>query len=292
MFIFGVIFALVAGILFGLIGPTTKIAYNFGASASLAILFRYVVATIFILPFIPFQKNLLKTYQKNIISFLLISFGSILLTSGLLISFNYINVSLAVLIFCLYPIYVLIYSVLVDKEEINIIVKFLFFSTFIGIFLVLGPSLRIDNLIGIIFAVIASIGATSMIVINQKMSRKGIQPIPINIFINIINTIFFFLIIKIFFSINISYDFNIYLFIFIPSACYCLAFLSQLYAIPRIGQSNTALFLYLEPVVGILGAVYFLDEILTFSQLVGAVVVILSLLLATYYTNKTKNVVS
>lgn len=292
MFIFGVIFALVAGILFGLIGPTTKIAYNFGASASLAILFRYVVATIFILPFIPFQKNLLKTYQKYIISFLLISLGSILLTSGLLISFNYINVSLAVLIFCLYPIYVLIYSVLVDKEEINIIVKFLFFSTFIGIFLVLGPSLRIDNLIGIIFAVIASIGATSMIVINQKMSRKGIQPIPINIFINIINTIFFFLIIKVFFSLNISYDFNIYLFIFIPSACYCLAFLSQLYAIPRIGQSNTALFLYLEPVVGVLGAVYFLDEILTFSQLVGAVVVILSLLLATYYTNKTKNVVS
>lgn len=292
MFIFGVIFALVAGILFGLIGPTTKIAYNFGASASLAILFRYVVATIFILPFIPFQKNLLKTYQKNIISFLLISLGSILLTSGLLISFNYINVSLAVLIFCLYPIYVLIYSVLVDKEEINIIVKFLFFSTFIGIFLVLGPSLRIDNLIGIIFAVIASIGATSMIVINQKMSRKGIQPIPINIFINIINTIFFFLIIKVFFSLNISYDFNIYLFIFIPSACYCLAFLSQLYAIPRIGQSNTALFLYLEPVVGVLGAVYFLDEILTFSQLVGAVVVIISLLLATYYTNKTKNVVS
>lgn len=292
MFIFGVIFALVAGILFGLIGPTTKIAYNFGASASLAILFRYVVATIFILPFIPFQKNLLKTYQKNIISFLLISLGSILLTSGLLISFNYINVSLAVLIFCLYPIYVLIYSVLVDKEEINIIVKFLFFSTFIGIFLVLGPSLRIVNLIGIIFAVIASIGATSMIIINQKMSRKGIQPIPINIFINIINTIFFFLIIKIFFSLNINYDFNIYLFIFIPSACYCLAFLSQLYAIPRIGQSNTALFLYLEPVVGVLGAVYFLDEILTFSQLVGAVVVILSLLLATYYTNKTKSVVS
>ena len=80
MFIFGVIFALVAGILFGLIGPTTKIAYNFGASASLAILFRYVVATIFILPFIPFQKSLLKTYQKNIISFLLISLGSILLT--------------------------------------------------------------------------------------------------------------------------------------------------------------------------------------------------------------------
>tara|TARA_B100001057_G_scaffold7152_2_gene6520 strand:- start:3119 stop:3997 length:879 start_codon:yes stop_codon:yes gene_type:complete len=292
MFIFGIIFALIAGLLFGLIGPTTKIAYNFGASAGLAILFRYVVATIFILPFIPFQKNLIKTYKQNIKSFLFISLGSILLTSGLLISFNYINVSLAILIFCLYPIYVLIYSVLIDKEKINIIIKFLFLTTFIGIIFVLGPSLKIMNLLGIIFAIIASIGATSMIIINQKMSKKGIEPIPINIFINIINTIFFFLIIKIFFSLNIKNDINIYIFILIPSACYCFAFLSQLYAIPRIGQSNTALFLYLEPVVGVLGAVFFLNEVLTFYQLFGALIVILSLILATYFTNKTKSVVS
>ena len=53
MFIFGVIFALVAGILFGLIGPTTKIAYNAGASVGLAIFLRYAVASIIILPFIP-----------------------------------------------------------------------------------------------------------------------------------------------------------------------------------------------------------------------------------------------
>ena len=52
MFIFGVIFALVAGILFGLIGPTTKIAYNAGASVGLAIFLRYAVASIIILPLI------------------------------------------------------------------------------------------------------------------------------------------------------------------------------------------------------------------------------------------------
>ena len=46
MFIFGVILALVAGILFGLIGPTTKIAYNSGASVGLAIFLRYAVASL------------------------------------------------------------------------------------------------------------------------------------------------------------------------------------------------------------------------------------------------------
>ena len=64
MFIFGVIFALVAGILFGLIGPTTKIAYNSGASVALTIFLRYTVASIIILPFIPYQKNLLEIFKK------------------------------------------------------------------------------------------------------------------------------------------------------------------------------------------------------------------------------------
>ena len=56
MFIFGVIFALVAGILFGLIGPTTKIAYNAGASVGLAIFLRYAIASIIILPFISLRQ--------------------------------------------------------------------------------------------------------------------------------------------------------------------------------------------------------------------------------------------
>ena len=99
-----------------------------------------------------------------------------------------------------------------------------------------------------------------MIIVNQKMSIKGISPIPINIFINVFNTIFFFVILKIFFSLNFNFDINIYLLILIPSVCYSFALLSQLIAIPKIGQSYTALFLYLEPVVGVLGAVFLLKE--------------------------------
>ena len=123
MFIFGVIFALIAGILFGLIGPTTKIAYNAGASVGLAIFLRYAVASIIILPFIPYQKNLLSNFKKNINLFLLISVGSIFLTLGLLTSVIFIEVSLTILIFCLYPIYVLLYSIIIDKEKIYLTVK-------------------------------------------------------------------------------------------------------------------------------------------------------------------------
>ncbi len=286
MFIFGVIFALVAGILFGLIGPTTKIAYNAGASVGLAIFLRYAVASIIILPFVPFQKNLISNYKKNFRYFLSIAVGSIFLTLGLLTSVIFIEVSLTILIFCLYPIYVLLYSIIIDKEKILLTVKILFFITFLGIVMVLGPSFKVINIVGILLAIVASLGATSMIIINQKMSLKNISPIPINIFINIFNTIFFFIILKIFFSLSFSFSMNIYLLILIPSICYSFALLSQLIAIPKIGQSYTALFLYLEPVVGVLGAVFLLNENLETYQITGAFIVIVSLLLASYISSK------
>ena len=286
MFIFGVIFALVAGILFGLIGPTTKIAYNAGASVGLAIFLRYAVASIIILPFVPYQKNLISNYKKNFRYFLSIAVGSIFLTLGLLTSVIFIEVSLTILIFCLYPIYVLLYSIIIDKEKILLTVKILFFITFLGIVMVLGPSFKVINIVGILLAIVASLGATSMIIINQKMSLKNISPIPINIFINIFNTIFFFIILKIFFSLSFSFSINIYLLILIPSICYSFALLSQLIAIPKIGQSYTALFLYLEPVVGVLGAVFLLKENLETYQITGAFIVIISLLSASYISSK------
>ena len=286
MFIFGVIFALVAGILFGLIGPTTKIAYNSGASLALTIFLRYAVASIIILPFIPYQKNLLEIFAKNLKYFLSISAGSILLTLGLLTSVIFIEVSLTILIFCLYPIYVLLFSIIVDKEKISLTVKILFFVTFLGIVLVIGPSFKVINIVGILLAFLASLGSTSMIIVNQKMSIKGISPIPINIFINVFNTFFFFVILKIFFSLNFNFDINIYLLILIPSVCYSFALLSQLIAIPKIGQSYTALFLYLEPVVGVLGAVFLLKENLETYQMIGASIVIISLLSASFISRR------
>ena len=286
MFIFGVIFALVAGILFGLIGPTTKIAYNSGASVALTIFLRYAVASIIILPFIPYQKNLLEVFKKNIKYFLSISAGSILLTLGLLTSVIFIEVSLTILIFCLYPIYVLFFSIIIDKEKISLTVKILFFVTFLGIVLVIGPSFKVINIVGILLAFLASLGSTSMIIVNQKMSIKGISPIPINIFINVFNTFFFFVILKIFFSLNFNFDINIYLLILIPSVCYSFALLSQLIAIPKIGQSYTALFLYLEPVIGVLGAVFLLKENLETYQMIGASIVIISLLSASFISRR------
>ena len=286
MNILGIIFALAAGGFFGIIGPLTKTAYNLGAGVGLAIFLRYIIALIIVAPLIPYQKDLIKTYKENLINFLMITIASIMLTTGLLISVTYINVSLTIIIFCTYPIIVLTISIFITKEKIKNIIKFLFVTTFFGLFLALNPSSESLKVQGIIFALIASLGASIMIVTNQTMSQKNISPIQINIFINSFNTIFFFLILSIFFKIDFDVSFNAFLILLIPSCSYAIALFLQLLAIPKIGQTNTALFLYLEPITGIFGAVLILNEQLSSMQLAGTAIVLISLAASTFVTRK------
>lgn len=287
MNILGIIFALAAGVFFGIIGPVTKTAYNLGAGIGLAIFLRYIVALLVVSPLIPSQRNLIKTYKNNFGNFLLITVASIMLTTGLLISVTYINVSLTIIIFCTYPIIVLTISIFVTKEKIKNIIKILFFTTFIGLFLALSPSTDDLKIQGIVFALIASLGAAIMIVTNQTMSKKNISPIQINIFINFFNTIFFFIILSVFYKIDTNISLNAFLILLIPSFSYAIALFLQLLAIPKIGQTNTALFLYLEPITGIFGAVIILNENLSPIQLLGTVIVLLSLASSTFVTRQT-----
>ena len=286
MHIIGTLCAIGAGIFFGFIGPVTKIAYNLGVGLGLAIVLRYLIATLLIIPFIIKNKPNFNIYKKHIWLLMILTSGSILLTSGLLISVKYIDASLAILIFCTYPIIVLLTSMIIDKEKISLKIKLAFLITFSGLFLVLGPSFESLNTIGVISGIIASIGASTIILTNQKLSNKNINPIHINAFTNLFNTIFFLITISVFFEINININSSAWIMILISAFCYAIAFFLQLFAIPNIGQSKTALLLYSEPIVAVFASIVLLKELLNFYQSLGAIIVIASLIFATYQTNK------
>ena len=135
MNLLGLIAALSAGIFFGFIGPTTKLAYNLGASIGLAIILRYIVGTILIIPALFYKPPSIDIFKSNITILMLFTLSSILLTTGLLSAVNFIDVSLTMLIFSTYPIIVLIFSIFIIKEKIHFRKKLFFFIAFIGIFL-------------------------------------------------------------------------------------------------------------------------------------------------------------
>ena len=82
MNILGIIFALLAGVFFGIIGPITKTAYNLGAGIGLAIFLRYIIALIIVSPLIPNQQNLFSIYKNNIRDFLPVSYTHLTLTTN------------------------------------------------------------------------------------------------------------------------------------------------------------------------------------------------------------------
>ena len=289
MNILGLIAAISAGMFFGFIGPTTKLAYNLGASIGLAIILRYIVGTLLIIPALFYKPPSINIFKSNITILMLFTLSSILLTTGLLSAVNFIDVSLTMLIFSTYPIIVLIFSIFVNKEKINFRKKLFFFIAFLGIFFVLGPSFDRLNFQGIFAAIIASIGASTMIITNQKMSNLKINPIHIHFFTNSFNCIFFILVIYIFFNLNFKIGMDAWTMVLMPTIFYTIAFFSQLIAIQKIGQSTTALLLYIEPVVGILGATIILSEKLTQYQVVGVCVVIISLIIGSYNPKNSRN---
>ena len=64
MYIVGTLCAIGAGVFFGFIGPTTKVAYNLGVGLGLAIILRYLIATLLIVPFIIISRPSLTMYKN------------------------------------------------------------------------------------------------------------------------------------------------------------------------------------------------------------------------------------
>ncbi|MBI28396.1 MAG: hypothetical protein CFH21_00959 [Alphaproteobacteria bacterium MarineAlpha5_Bin11] len=273
----GIIFALIAATLFGLIPSTTKISYLLGANPPLAIIFRYLLAIlIIILPLISI-KNQFKQISGNLKGLVSISIGSILLTLGLLTSVIYIPVSLVALIFYTYPLIVLVWS-FINGSQLSKFQSIGFFSAFIGLGIALGPSFNNLNFIGISLAFLAAIGASTVLIVNEKLAQS-LHPIVINAFVNFFCLFISSILIFIYFDINLPKDFNGWYYILFASFCYCAAFYSQLLAVKSIGSTRTSLLLYGEPIIAIISAIILLDESLTGVQLFGAAIVIFSLVI-------------
>lgn len=270
--------AIIAASFFGLIPTFAKVAYSEGANPELAIILRYFLATIVIIIPLIFLKIEIKLIKKNILLFLLISIGSMGLTSGLLISVIYIPVSLVALIFYTYPLFVMGYAHFF-RNRLTKIQIIIFFIAFIGLSIALGPSFKNLNLIGIIFAFLASLGAATILITNESLSKK-FSAIIINAFVNI--TCLIVLGIIIILKLNVSYPVTEigWFYILCASLFYTIAFLAQLVAVKNIGSTKTSLLLYLEPLVAIISAIILLNEILSLSQIIGTIIVFFSLFLS------------
>ena len=273
----GIIYAISAAFFFGLIPTTAKISYEYGGDPNLAIFARFSIACFLIAFPIFFIKIDFNEIFKHFYFLLLISCGFICLTFGLLSSVNYIPVSLTALIFYTYPLVIISYFFIKTKKlTISKLIGFL--SAFIGLGLALTPTFSNLNIYGVSLALLASFGASIILITNEYLA-KYLNALIIHSFINILCLCFFITIILAFDNLDFDIPLFGWFFIIFASLCYFIALLFQLNAVKVIGSTQTSLLLYLEPLVAISSAILFLNESLTFLQIIGVIIVIISLIM-------------
>lgn len=88
------------------------------------------------------------------------------------VAFDKMNISLAVLIYNMCPVYVLILSPFILGEKMDLIQVITIGVSFIGLYLVVGGSLKGDVSIGIIYALISGILYAAIVLINRKVKNN------------------------------------------------------------------------------------------------------------------------
>lgn len=264
-------------IIFGTIGIFVKfIPISSGIIASS----RGIIGALFLLCFVTLKKQLIskKQIKSNFI---------ILLISGILIglnwiflfeSFNYISVGTATLCYYLAPFFTIILSSIFLKEKITIKKSICILTALFGMALISGIMQRevsITNIKGIVYAIIAALMYSVVIILNKKMKNINIFEMTISqLFIAGIVMLQYSLVIE---RVEIStiFNFNTIILLIVVGIIHTgISYALYFSSIKELKTQTVAIFSYIDPVVAIILSMTILGEKFNIFKIIGAILIL------------------
>ncbi|MGV2431902.1 MAG UNVERIFIED_CONTAM: DMT family transporter [Rickettsiaceae bacterium] len=181
----GFIFCILSGILYGPIGYFGMSVMNANISASNMLLWRYLISAIFVLVILLIQKNSFKWNRRaSLETFIsgLIFYGSC--SYFYFISSIYIGSGLAMVIFFVYPVFVMIYNIIFNNSKPAIIYYISIITILFGLCLLVDFSDAKSNIIGIGLALISAAGYAGYI-LASKHRIHALPPLESTIIVSI-----------------------------------------------------------------------------------------------------------
>jgi drug/metabolite transporter (DMT)-like permease len=284
----GLIMIVLATVLLSFKSILTKLAYSEGVSVINLLFYRYCFA-LPVLLIIAYRVKGMALFQVIRSRSLIIScmiagfFGYYLATLFDFMSLQLMPASMNRLIVYSYPIYVLIFSAIVQRRVPNKLQVISFLLVQIGLFFVLGGfSLQESSIsiLGSLFALFSAMSYALYILLNQETVKKiG------SVLFTVYALGFSFLYVVIHYGLAFQSHINLgisakALGIIIVMALFCTALPLLLISegILRVGATRFALINASGPVLTIGFAVLFLQETLNMSQFLGALFVVLVIL--------------
>lgn len=274
----GILFALCAASLYGVNIVYARIATSQGVMPADLVLFRVVFLFVICLFF---MKNF-SMKRENFIP--LIALGIVSATVGLayFTAVKYISVAEAAPLFYTFPLWILLFTPFVMKIKPDPRLYGLFAVAFVGLCLIIGFSFKLPDYRGVIAALCASLAATAQFFMAKRVS-EGLTPVTVLFFVNL--TIFPIALSLSFLQGGPSHPSTVLTVvfpIFMVVAAYAGAFALQMEASKAAPPAVIGLVFCLEPVVALIASALLLNESLAGVQFIGAGLVIIALVTASY----------
>lgn len=207
-------------------------------------------------------------------------------------SYNFTSVAISTICYNIGPIFVMLFSPIVFKEKLTVVKILCIFSALLGIACVSGVFEQSDvsyrDLIGVALGICAALLYAVTVMINKKVdtvdaSDKAITQFASSAVVMFIYSLFVTKPEELTFSAT-----TVVLLLLVGVLHTGVAYTIYFKSLPFVTSQNVAIFAYIDPVVAVILSAVVLHEKLSFSVVLGAVVIIASALLCEIYDNKQK----
>ncbi len=277
-----ILLSLLASSTFAIIAPFSIATEQAGMIPAYTVLYRYMVLILLSTPFIIlYARQYFNFSRQHFWLIMLQSLGTCVLNLAYLGAMSYIPLSLAVIIFFIFPLITLLVTPFIFGGQLTLLKIIIFICAFIGLLLVIGPEFSTLNPIGIILALIGACAAVVQLLCMSKL-MKELNAAALIYSVHFVAMLFTALILLSFYSvgqlspppditINIALNFSgVVVF-------YTIAYGLFSYVARHLPPTTISLLANIEPVVTIAIAVLLFSEILQTTQQFGIAIVLVAL---------------
>lgn len=255
----------------------------------------------FALPFLFLYFQFSKIKRKNIklryiiyylISGALIGFAWVSLFQG----YKYTTISTAVLIYNMCPVYVILLSPILLKENISLPRIITIAGCFVGLFLLINNNINFSETssLGILWSILSGILYAIIVIMNRKINQKenNIDIIIVTL-IQLLGASIVLLPFQIsqnsFLKLINLKTFDLVLLFILATIHTALAYIIYFSMYKKLQAIEIITYSYLEPLFSILLSFFFLGETLCSNQIIGGILILGFTFFGEYYNIKKKN---
>ncbi len=280
----GILYAISSAIAFGFVPVFAVIAYNGGANAVSAVLFRFFVASLMLLGVLYYRKVKLRVSKRLFRRLAYLSIAGYAATCiTLFLSYNYISIGLATTLHFIYPAIVTVLSLFVYKEKIEPVKMVSLVLSITGVYILAGSKEAAIDIRGIILAIASGIFYSLYTIELGREEIREMDGLLLTFYVSFLAAGAILLFGAVTGNLLFTLEFSGLLAVLaLALICTVFAILAYYKAVQSIGPSDTAILSTFEPVTGVLMGIVIFGERMGLTAAIGSALIIISVLLFSY----------